>query len=65
VQAFNPINISILSATEIRISKPTIAQLNATDLIIKPLISYPNCVFIFDIVGISNDGDLPQRIPLK
>ena len=56
---------AILSATEIRISKPTIAQLNATDLIIKPLITYPNCVFIFDIVGISNDGDLPQRIPLK
>ena len=56
---------AILSSTEIRISKQTTAVLNATDLTIKPLISYPNCVFIFDIVGISNDGDLPQRIPLK
>ena len=61
----NTVITEIISSTQIRISTQTIAALNATNLIIKPLYTYPNCVLIFDIVGISNDGDLPQRIPLK
>jgi hypothetical protein len=54
--------VTSISGTTMTISKPLTSALTATSLTITPPQTYPNVVFIFDIFGIPDDGQLPQRI---
>jgi len=54
-----------ITSTLVNISNYTTAALNATAINIYPLTTFPNVVLIFDIYGIPNDGDLPERISFK
>jgi hypothetical protein len=44
--------ITSINGTTVTLSKPLLAQMNATSTIITPCQTYPNTIFIFDIVGI-------------
>jgi hypothetical protein len=57
--------VGFTSTTQVTLSQATTAALNVTNISIQPLISFPNAIFIFDIFGISDDGDLPKRITFK
>ena len=46
--------ITSINGVNVTLSKPLIGQLNATAVTITPCQTYPNTVFIFDIVGIPN-----------
>jgi len=54
--------VGFTSTTQVTLSQPTTAALNLTAVTIYPLISFPNAIFIFDVFGINDDGDLPKRI---
>jgi len=46
--------ITSITGATVTLSKPLIGQLNATAVTITPCQTYPNSIFIFDIVGIPN-----------